>query len=405
MKRHEMKISFGELMEILEGELRVYGDFLKYFKIDLDLLPITRGTPLLKVGSLYSRLKEMHSGMLPAYVMLALVKKGFVHYWHAENDWASGMSEEEALEDSRQGMYDTIRDSIKGGSAYPIVHLDIFVNSKNPKEAICVNVVCAEIPTYHPTTLYSISADGALQQEETQDSYLYRGSGDDLIKEINKEKSEIPMIDFPPVELDTMADFIIIDPLLFKACKEEINALKQEVKEKIGKDIVCNPNEFLDKLATDRTDFYAEWENLRADALTALKEEYEFLVLYDEGEVIQDAKDNMRKATHYIETETYDDAVSRGGKACEGLLRALYLLYKKKTPREKPSFVFLLTELSAEISDDFGEDILKDLNYIKHWRNVAGHPNPQIKPEVALKVIRKAQLFQELFFRKMKGCL
>lgn len=213
------------------------------------------------------------------------------------------------------------------------------------------------------------------------------------------------MTDFPPVELDTISDFIIIDPLLFKACKEEINTLKQEVEEKIGKDIVCHPCEFLDKLATDRTDFDAEWSSLRAESLEALMDSYDFLVLYDEKEVMHNAQEDLRKAKVYIETEQYDESVWRAGNACEGLLRALYHSYKKKTPGEKPTFDFMLNKLRAEISDDFEKDILEDLTYIKECRNVADHPNPQIKPAVAVKVIRKAQLFQELFFRKMKGSL
>jgi hypothetical protein len=73
-----MKISFDELMEILEEELPVYGDFLKFYKIELDLLPVSKGTPLFRVGSLYCKLKDMHCGILHAYVMLAMLKSGFV---------------------------------------------------------------------------------------------------------------------------------------------------------------------------------------------------------------------------------------------------------------------------------------------------------------------------------------
>ena len=167
-----MKISFGELTEILGEKLPVYGDFLKYFKIELGLLPITRGTPLLIVGSLYSRLKEMHSGMLFAFIMLALLKNGFVHFYTTEYVREGGKSEEEALESGRKAMGDFIRGSIRGGIDY-VADTDIFVNSENPKEAINVTAVCAEIS----------------HSEKTQDAWLYDGSADDLIKKLNKEKS------------------------------------------------------------------------------------------------------------------------------------------------------------------------------------------------------------------------
>ena len=371
-------------MEILEEELPIYGDFLKFYKIDLDLLPISKGTPLFKVGSLYSRLEDMHRGMLAAYIMLALLKSGsgYVDLDPEVFEDGNRVGEERNFEYERESLENYIRDNIKGGIDYLIIDSGIFVNSKNPKEAMNVISICALDPWF---------------------SQVHNYTADDLIKKLNKNKEPI-LKDCPSIEHIT--DVIIIDPLLFKTCKEEINSIKQEIEDKIGKDIVKHPSEFLSSLAIDQPDFDVEWSRLHAEAMAYLKAEYEFLVLYEEKEAIDEAQGDLKTAVRELEEEKYRDAVGKAGRACEGMLRVLYHIYKKKTVGEKSSFDNMLNELRDEIFDDFGEDIFSDLHYIREWRNAAVHPKSRkIKPEVAVKVIRKAQLFQELFFNKMKGSL
>lgn len=386
--QREMKISFDELMEILDEELPVYGDFLKFFKIELGLLPISKGTPLFRVGSLYSKLKDMHCGMLYAYAMLAMLKSGFVDLPVVELAKEDGKDEPEAFEWGRDymremGIEETIYCPFHEGL------LGVFINTENPKEAIHVLGICMNFS----------------EVSSNDEIIIMWPSTDDLIEKLNKDVDKKSLeLDLSSVE--SISDFIIIDPLLFRACKEEINSLKQEIEDKIGKDIVKHPSEFLSMLTIDHTDFDAEWSSLRAKALADLKDDYEFLSLYEEKEAIYEAQKDMREAEIDIEEEKYRDAVGKAGRACEGMLRVLYHAYKKKPAEEKASFDSMLNKLREEILDDFEEDVFTDLNYIRQWRNAAVHPKPQrIKSKVAVKVIRKAQLFQELFFRKTKGRL
>lgn len=379
--QHRMNISIDERVAILEEELPIYGDFLKFYKIDLGLLHISKGTPLFRVGSLYSRLREMHRGMLAAYIMLALLKDGYVDLDPEVFEDGNRVGEERNFGYERESLENYIKDNIKGGIDHPIMDSGIFVNSNNPKEAMNVISICDLDPWFSQVHDYTV---------------------DDLIKKLNKNKEPI-LKDCPSIEHIT--DVIIIDPLLFKKHKEEINSIKQEIEDKIGKDIVKHPSEFLSSLAIGPPDFDVEWSRLHAEAMAYLKEEYEFLVLYEEDEVICNAQEDMRKAEVHIEKEEYDEAVWRAGNACEGMLRVLYHLYKKKTPGEKPTLNKMLNKLGTELSDDFEADVFRDLIYIKEKRNIADPANPQIKPEVAVKVIGRAKLFQELFSRKMKGSL
>jgi hypothetical protein len=373
-----------QLLEILEEELPVYGNFLRFYKIELGLLPISKGTPLFRVGSLYSRLKGLHCGMLHAYVMQAMFKSGFMNLYVVEEAKDEYVPDEaEALEWGRDYMEHTISDYMFG--FFDKEHLELCVNTENPKEAINVLSVCADFPPR------KLEADNLIEKLE-----------EEKLDQINSDTG----VDYlASSSVECIADFIIIDPLLFRTRKEEVNSLKQEIADKMGKDIVYHPSEFLSQLAIDRTDFDAEWSSLHRKAVENLKEEYEFLVLCEENETVHEVQEEMRMAENYIERENYEEAVWRGGKACEGLLHVLYHTYKKKQAEEE-GFNSLLTALREEILDDFKEDVFNDLDYIREQRNRADHAKKQkIMPEDAVKVVRKAQLFQELFFRKMKGKL
>ena len=93
----------------------------------------------------------------------------------------------------------------------------------------------------------------------------------------------------------------------------------------------------------------------------------------------------------------YEEVAWRTGNACEGMLRILYHMYKRKEPEEK-GFGFLLEGLRREIHTEFGNDVLNDLEYIKEWRNIADHPTQrEITFEVAAKVIKKLNCFKNYF--------
>jgi hypothetical protein len=220
-----------QLLEILEEELPVYGNFLRFYKIELGLLPISKGTPLFRVGSLYSRLKGLHCGMLHAYVMQAMFKSGFMNLYVVEEAKDEYVPDEaEALEWGRDYMEHTISDYMFG--FFDKEHLELCVNTENPKEAINVLSVCADFPPR------KLEADNLIEKLE-----------EEKLDQINSDTG----VDYlASSSVECIADFIIIDPLLFRTRKEEVNSLKQEIADKMGKDIVYHPSEFLSQLAIDR---------------------------------------------------------------------------------------------------------------------------------------------------------
>ena len=70
---------------------------------------------------------------------------------------------------------------------------------------------------------------------------------------------------------------------------------------------------------------------------------------------------------------------------------------------EKIEFYDLLCVLKDVITEQFGENIYRDLDFIRKWRNNVVHPT-SVKPDeiISLQVVRKTELFYELFKKQME---
>lgn len=227
-------IPVDKFLEISEKGLPIYGDFLKFYKMELDLLPLNIGTPLLRVGHFYEQLENMRRGMLYAHIELAMLKKGFVPF----SDLEAGLSVRDLLE---RYMPEDISLLIFGEEALSSeIFLSDYINTENLKEGIRVLILCGNLNASFKEDKISIS------------SYCSSSGADDLIEKLNKS---LPSIEY-------LSKFIIIDPLLFNAVREEVKSLKQEIEEKIGRDIVYHPSDFLNVLAIEREEFDEEWFRL-----------------------------------------------------------------------------------------------------------------------------------------------
>ena len=78
--------------------------------------------------------------------------------------------------------------------------------------------------------------------------------------------------------------------------------------------------------------------------------------------------------------------------------------HDKKHMFRKMRFYDLLCNLKEVIIEEFGKDVYNDLDLIREWRNNVLHP-PVTKPDahITLKIITKAELFHELFHKKIKS--
>ena len=380
---HRIKdLQLDELLETFREDLPVYGEFLRYFAIKLGDLPYEFSTTLFKVGPFYNELKNIVRGMFGAYIRLVLLKSGYLPCWMLPDQEENIQKYYQEAAKSYENYY--INSLLTGDAAPEGVDLDDYVNVQNPKE--CVRIF--ELSEF-PTTL----GGKIITRETFSDDEI-----DGLIKTINERVSY--------GRCEKLSVFIVVDPLLYRLAKEAVKDLKEKIKTKTGHNIVYSASELVNTLAIDRQLFEEEWQQKREEIISKLKEKYPFLSLHDEIWRIKIAQSEIKEAlaelskTGLREKECRE-IIWRISNAVEAYLGIIYHRWKNKSSAEK-NFGQLLNELRKEIEVEFGEDVYNDLNFINEKRKIVDHPKPiKITIDDAVKVARKAELFQDLLLLKL----
>ncbi len=191
-------IALENVMKHVEKESLIYGDFLKFYKINLGMLPVEKETELYKVGGLYHRIENIHSGLLDGYITLLMLRKGFIH---------EAITEEESEHEYEKAIKDLIDYMVNERDSDGMICVEDYVNVQNPNEKIRIQIVHAAI---------------------MPDVGVPIPSGRNIIEKMSND----------------FKNFLIVDPLLFRCGKEEINSLKEKLQEKTGENIVYHPDEF-----------------------------------------------------------------------------------------------------------------------------------------------------------------
>jgi hypothetical protein len=206
---------------------------------------------------------------------------------------------------------------------------------------------------------------------------------------------------------ESCSNCVVVHPRLSRKAKQTFMKTKNRMKQKTGEDIVLSTGQFVSKFIPDETKrktVEANWEVLREKILGMLQKEWQILVYSIHDEQLSDIRTRLRKARQKYELGVeFEDSVKDAGISCEGLLQILHSIYPKKIDK-RMDFNELLCDLKEIIIEEFGEDIYQDLNLIRVWRNNVLHP-PVTKPDanIALKILSKAELFHELFHKKIKS--
>ncbi len=202
------------------------------------------------------------------------------------------------------------------------------------------------------------------------------------------------------------SSYVVVHPSLSRRAKKTFMRTKQRMKQIAGQDIVLSTGQFVSKFIPEeskRKIVEANWEVLREKILGNLLKEWRILVYSIHEKQLSQIRERLRKARLTFELGLdLEEPIKDAGICCEGLLQILHSIYPKKTT-EKMEFYELLCSLKDVIIEDFGEDVYRDLDMVREWRNKVLHP-PVTKPNVdtTLKIITKAELFHELFHKKMR---
>ncbi|MHA1872724.1 MAG: HEPN domain-containing protein [Candidatus Heimdallarchaeaceae archaeon] len=368
-------LSLQEFLEGVKEEFPIYGEVPSYLSLRIEDTMYTPSTPLIKVARVYEELINTIEGMFRAYVVLALWRAGYINKEWYEGWYELVFEEEQQLTPSKIEkfiMEDIIEPFIAGES---FTFEGEYMNVYNPNETITI----CEIGFFMETPLWLSVSD--------PDEIMFLSWSKGRPKEKIKEKAP---------------DFVIVDPLVYKFSQKEIEELKKEVKPATKVLIIA---EFLDLFLSGdkRAVFNEEWQRTRKNRIKELKEKYPFLSSYQQIWRIKEAKKKLIKAQSLLQEspkkEDLKVAILESAQAVELLLQILF--YKKTQKLKNMSMGELLSQMRYEIMEDYGEDILKDLFLIKEYRNKVAHPSLiSVSQEEALKIVKKSQLFVELFLLK-----
>lgn len=229
-----------------------------------------------------------------------------------------------------------------------------------------------------------------------------------LILEINartgEERDEAQHLMKQFFDKDSL-NLVVVHPRLSRQANETFQCAKNRVKEYTKGDQLLSTGEFVSRFFPIREERYVveqNWTLLRERLLGDLQKEWPILIYAVQQQKLVDVEEQLRKARLKYEMNNFEDAIKDAGVSCEGLLQVLCSIFGKRELEKEMEFYDLLCALRNAIIEQFGDDVYHDLDLIREWRNKVVHPSG-VKPDDAstLRVITKAELFFELFKKKM----
>ena len=347
--------------------LPVYGDLLKLYRLP------AHGT-IMEAGKLYEELHALEHRMLTLYASYVLAQNGFnVEMWIGED--IMGVTGE-AIYTTTYKDADWVKDwhlfePMEEGTLY----LDWEVYYKNEQQnRLKIIFVTMFLQSSH------FGKDGKLHTLDVAESLFEKCDG-------------------------TCSSYILVHPKLARQHKKAFVEAKEKMKEIAGQDLLLSTGEFTVKFIPEkekRQIIEENWRSLRAKIIENLQKKWPILIFATRAQQILDVDERIRKSRIKYNIHSFEDAIKDAGVACESLLQILYAIHISKGPAEELEFYELLCASRDFLSEEFGALMYQDLDFIRIWRNNVVHPRRK-KPDAAitLQVIAKAELFNELFKKKI----
>lgn len=347
------------------GKLHVYGDLLKLYT-----LPVHE--TITKVGKLYEELQDLERQILTLYASYVLAHSGFyVELWASE-DYVAASGE--AVYTTKEFTDD---DWLEAVGIFPIEAVEAFyinweLDYRNEQQKR-LKVIFATV------FLEEIDARTGKTADEVQC----------LLKRFDKSCS----------------NYVLVHPKLARQFKKRFMEVKEKMKQTVGQDLVLSTGEFVAKFIPNhekRHIIEENWKSLRAKIVEDLQKKWPVLIFATHEQQLSDVSERIRKSKIKYQTHFFEDAIKDAGVACESLLQILHSVYVSKKAAKELEFYDILCALKEVLTENFGGNIYQDLDFVRIWRNNVVHPRRE-KPDdaVTLQVITKAELFHELFKKKI----
>jgi hypothetical protein len=357
----------GEKLNSLGLEkLHVYGDLLTLYN-----LPIQ--ATIFETGHIYREIQTLELKLLTLYASYVLAHSGFnVENWASEDYWAgTGL---EALYTTKFKDNDWIE------------NLDLIEPADEDTE------FCPEWEIY-----YKSAQQGRLKVVFSSmfigEFDLHTGKTLDEVEHLLKKFDK------------ACSNYVLVHPKISRKDKQSFMRSKEKMKQKIGENLILSTGEFVTKFIPNnerRKIIEDNWNSLREKIVENLRKKWPILIFATNAKELSEVDERIRNSRIKYETHSFEDAIKDAGVACESLLQILHSLYVSKKSAEEFEFYDLLCALKDVLTEEFGSNICQDLDFVRTWRNNVVHPGRE-KPDgaITLQVITRAELFNELFKKKI----
>lgn len=377
--------------EALNKALPVYGDVLKCLNLELGEIPKNVASTLLDAYSLSEEIFAIAEAMLSGFVEYAMLLKGYL-LWNKENlAFEIFLDKEKNIGISKKGSailddnnIEELRRDIRKSEAID------FVKEKTGGNIIRI-ILLEDIPEFIQGHIFYW----------TFDKENFRN----VVSQLHKPIVSNVKLESPERILDR---FVIVDPILLRVFDSELKDFSKKLEEEVPNVKIVSPSEFAFRhLKLNKERFDRQWNVFIDSVKRDIGTRYPFILLRNEYKIVQLVKENINTARAYLSLKNFDshkeDIALKAGKGVEGLLN-VFATINGITMKDGETMGSLINRLRQEIFEYFDEDTYKDIEFIIRIRNQAAHlNNGELESSDLFKMVRKAELFLDLFTNKFSG--
>jgi hypothetical protein len=342
------------------SEMHVYGNLLEIYSLEVE-------TSIENAGALYNDVKELDRALLAAYIAFVLAKAGY--------------------------------------------DMEILTGGTTPQFTTSFNTLdWVGFCDYYPNFLENMSIDFVGEWEEIFNKdgsrinvCIWDYSPDPLIPFTSETVHKMAVRDKEEISGPRYSRYInVIHP---RIAREQSDAFheRQAIFKTENLELVSTGQLLWMFVSDEKRKFVEdEWSEIRNGVIKRLVKTWPVIAVHQQMKLYLQSKEQLRLSRAKFDMGYMADSIKDAGVACEGILSIMTDMYEPRTMKDRPEFNELLEILNRDICLELGEDISKDLNYIREQRNQVVHPPYRVPSStVAVKVLAKAELFVNIFERQI----
>ncbi len=200
-------------------------------------------------------------------------------------------------------------------------------------------------------------------------------------------------------------NLVVVHPRSVRQVSGVFRRFKRELREAKSESEFVSTGEFLALFAPEtaqRKIVESEWQAILDDILNTLIRSWPIIGAYRHRKLLDESKEYVRLSRAKYEMGQTRDAMRDACLACEGILTVMVRMFEPTKVEDNAMMADLLETLRQYIVSEFGEDIYRDLDFVREWRNRASHVGRENPTQSdVLKVLTKVELFMNLFEERL----